>query len=401
MKKAVLVIIDGLGDLPTPKTPLQAAKKPNMDKLAKNGACGLISPVGRGVVPGSDTSHLRLLGYEPKICYPGRGVFEALGAGFDLHDGDVAFRANFATQKNGIAIDRRAGRMDTESASELSKLVSMRVEDIEVIFRNTVEHRGALVLRGPGLSHCISETDPHGKTAIPLCEPADESREAKKTARVVNRFMELASKRLEDAPLNRKRAEQGKPPANTVLLRGPGSYAKVPPFDERFNIHGACIAGGALYRGVASFIGMDIFMVPGATGDKNTSLKSKAETALKALETHDFVFLHVKACDSFGHDGDFKGKKGFIEKIDRELMPLLMKSGACLVITGDHSTPCSWKAHSGHEVPLLIHGKNERPDKVKRFDELSCMEGGIGHITGKHLMPIILNMIGAAEKFGS
>jgi 2,3-bisphosphoglycerate-independent phosphoglycerate mutase len=186
-----------------------------------------------------------------------------------------------------------------------------------------------------------------------------------------------------------------------VLLRGAGSFTTVPSFEERFGIRGACIAGGALYRGVAKFIGMDIFMVPGATGDKNTDLFAKGKAALKALETHDLVFVHVKACDSFGHDGDLRGKTKMIERIDKELMPLLLKSGACIVATGDHSTPCCRKEHSGHEVPILMYGPQERSDDVEKFDEVSCMAGGIGHITGKHVMPMMLNLMGKGKKFGS
>jgi 2,3-bisphosphoglycerate-independent phosphoglycerate mutase len=403
MSKAIVLIIDGVGDLQTPKTALQAAKKPNLDLLAKKGICGLLSPVGRGVVPGSDTSHLRLLGYEPKVCYPGRGPLEALGLGIELREGDVAFRANFATQKDGKVIDRRAGRIDTASAGLLSKNVQMRIEDIEVIFKNSVEHRGALVLRGPGLSSCISETDPHGLFPVLECLADDESSEAKKTARIVNKFTLEIQKRLSLATENKSRAAKGRPQANAILLRGAGMFSSVPSFSDRFGITGACVAGGALYRGVAKFIGMDTFLVPGATGDKNTDLKAKGNAALKALETHDLVFLHVKACDSFGHDGDMKGKTKMIERIDKELIPILMsvKGGACIVVTGDHSTPCSRKEHSGHEIPILMYGPDERADNVKKFDEISCMDGGLGHITGKHIMPIILNMMGKAKKYGS
>jgi len=400
-KKAIVLIIDGLGDLPTPKTPLQAARKPNLDRLAKEGITGLLSTVGRGVVPGSDTSHLRIFGYEPKIWYPGRGPLEALGLGMELREGDVAFRANFATLKAGMVADRRAGRIDTGTASRLAKLVSMRIEDVDAIFVNSVEHRGALVLRGPGLSPFVTETDPHAKAALPACMPTDESPEAGKTARIVGRFTEEVRKRLSGAPENRAREAKKLPPANVVLLRGAGVFRQVPPFGEMFGLRAACVAGGALYRGVAKFIGMDIFLVPGATGDKNTDLAAKGKAALKALETHDLVFLHVKACDSFGHDGDFKGKTNMIERIDKELVPIIMKSGACIVVTGDHSTPCCRKEHSGHEVPMLLWGPQERADSVKSFDEMSCMDGGLGHITGKHVMPIVLNTLGKAKKFGS
>ena len=156
MNKAILLIIDGLGDLPTPKTPLQAAKTPNLDRLAKNGITGMLTPLKRYIVPGSDTSHLQLLGYDPAFFYTGRGPLEALGVGVKLREGDVAFRTNFATVKNGKIIDRRAGRIDTEIAAELSKNLSMRINNIDITFRNSVEHRGVLVLRGEGISSMVS-----------------------------------------------------------------------------------------------------------------------------------------------------------------------------------------------------------------------------------------------------
>ncbi|NYZ74363.1 2,3-bisphosphoglycerate-independent phosphoglycerate mutase [Candidatus Micrarchaeota archaeon] len=396
MKKAILLVIDGLGDLPTPKTPLQAAKKPNLDKLAKDGITGMLAPVGRFIVPGSDTSHLQMLGYDPEIYYCGRGPLEALGVGVALEEGDVAFRANLATVKNGKVIDRRAGRIDTATAATLAKYVPKEIDGVQIIFKTSVEHRGALVLRGPGLSCCVSDTDPHSPGAIHECQPLDDSPEPKKTSDIVNKFTKLAMEALSKAPENSKRDK----PANAILVRGAGSYRKPPSFHERFGLYAACIAGGALYRGVATFMGMDLVMVPGATGDRNTDIAAKAKAAVKALGEYDFVFMHVKGCDSAGHDGDFAAKKRMIERIDREAIPLLAESGACLVITGDHSTPVSLKAHSGHEVPIIVHG-GERKDDVRKFDELSCAKGGLGHVKGRHIMPLILNITGRAEKYGT
>jgi 2,3-bisphosphoglycerate-independent phosphoglycerate mutase len=396
-KKAILLIIDGLGDLPTPKTPLQMAKKPNLDALAKGGMTGLLATVKRYVVPGSDTSHLEILGYDPAIFYHGRGPLEALGLGMNMRDGDVAFRANFATIRNGQVVDRRAGRIDTETATALSKNLSMKIEDVQAEFRNSVEHRGALVLHGPGLSHNVSETDPHALAPFNECQPLDDSREAAKTARIINRFTEITMGILSAAPENSKRAM----PANVLLLRGAGYYAEVPSFTERFGIEAACVAGGALYKGIARYLGMDVILVPGATGDKNTDLKAKAQAAVKALKDYDVVFMHVKACDSAGHDGDAQGKTRMIERIDAEAMPLLRKSGAYLIVTGDHSTPCCRKGHSGHEVPILVYGKDERTDSVAKFDEMSCAEGGLGHIRGKDIIYLILNLIEKAHKYGS
>lgn len=401
MNKVVLFIIDGLGDLPTPKTPLQAAKIPNMDRLAKDGITGMLSPLGRGVVPGSDTSHLELLGYDPRLFYCGRGPLEALGLGIKLQQGDVALRANFATVKDGKITDRRAGRIDTESASKLSEGLSMRIEDVEVLFKNSVEHRGAVVLRGPGISHMISSVEGKEGMPIPLSHPFDDSHEAKKTSRIINAYCQEVMKKLKEHPLNKEREKKKLPPANALLLRGAGTYASIAGIEERFGIKGACIAGGALYRGVARYVKMDVFLIPGDTGDKNTNLSAKANAAAKALNDHDFVFLHVKACDNFGHDGDFEGKKTMLEKIDKEVVSVLAKTGANIVITGDHSTPVSMKGHSGHEVPILIYGKNERYDEISKFDEINCAQGGLGHIQGKDMMPIILNLLGKARKYGS
>lgn len=398
-RKAILLIIDGVGDLPTPMTPLQAARKPNMDRLARNGITGMLSTIKRFLVPGSDVSHLNILGYDPMVFYCGRGPLEALGLGIKLNDGDVAFRANFATLQGGKITDRRAGRVDTKTASELAPLLSMQIDGVQAIFRNSVEHRGALVLRGKGLSACVSETDPHAAGEIRECQPLDESPEARRTADIVNRFTKLAAERLSAAPQNRKTETGNRKPANAILLRGAGQYVPALSFYERYGLSGACVAGGALYRGIATFMGMDILMVKGATGDKGTDLKAKAAAAAKAIKNYDFVFMHVKACDSAGHDGDFELKKRMIEKID-SVIPVLEKTGACIIITGDHSTPVSLRAHSGHEVPILVHG-GERYDTVKKFDEISCQEGGLGHLRGKDIIPLLLNITGRAEKIGS
>lgn len=397
MPSAILLVIDGIGDLPTPKTPLQAAKKPNLDALAKNGITGLLSTIAPGVTPGSDVSHLQLFGYDPAAYYPGRGPLEALGLGMGLKEGDVAFRANFATLKNGQVIDRRAGRITTAEAQMLERDVNMRLGETQIIFKSSVEHRGALILRGPGLSANVSDTDTHHEGALAVCKALDGSKEAQITADIINAFTETVQRKLDQNSINKTR----KLPANVVLLRSAGTYRKVPSISERFGIRGACIAGGALYKGVAKYVGMDVLKVPGVTGDAKTDLKAKGKAAVGASERYDFVFVHVKAVDSFGHDGNFREKTKMLERIDRELVGELKKSDAYIVVTGDHSTPCIRKAHSGHEVPILIHGKNERKDSVKRFDEISCMQGGLGHLRGKDVMPVILNLIQKGKMQGS
>ncbi len=380
--------MDGLGDLKTPLTPLESAKKPNLDYLAQHGMTGLLRPLGPGVIPTSDKSHLVLFGYDLEKDYCGRGPFEALGADMKAKDGDIALRANFATIRDGVIVDRRAGRISSELAKKLSKEIPKKIGDVEIIFKSTVEHRGALILRGKNLSANITDVDPKGNLPILECKAKDSSPRSKRTAEIVNKFIQIVNEKLSKSKWNKGR----KLPANVILLRGAGEFKKVEPFKKKFGISAACVAGGALYKGVAKYVGMKVIEVKGATGDKNTNLKAKGQAVLKALEKYDFVFLHVKATDSFSHDGDFEGKKKFIEKIDRELVPLLIKSGAGLIITGDHSTPISKKDHSFEPVPLLVYGIGR--DGSKEFDECNCEKGKLWFVDGKDLMNISLRIVG-------
>ncbi len=398
MQKAILIILDGLGDLPDSKgkTPLSGAKTPNMAKLAKAGICGMLSPIGRGNVPGSDTSHLTLLGYPYWESYCGRGPLEALGSGMELRKGDVAFRANFATVENGEIIDRRAGRIETSVARKLERHIKdMEIGGCTVMFRSTVEHRGMLVIRGSNLGAEVSDTDPHAKVAVPKSRALKKGSE--KTAKILNEFTKRAMAALSKVPENKGR----KLPANAVLCRGAGAYCEVEPFAKKNGFTGACVAGGALYKGVARYIGMDVLEVEGATGAKDTNLKNKGNKAAAALENHDFVFVHVKATDSFSHDGDCGGKRKFIERVDKELIPILAKTKAGIILSGDHSTLCATGKHSGHEVPILFCGDGFRKDSVKKFDEFACMEGGMGHFDGWDLFPMIVNAMGKGKKVGT
>jgi len=396
----ILLIIDGVGDLPTPKTPLQAAKKPNLDKLAADGITGLFSPIKRGIVPGSDTAHLRIFGYDPEVFYPGRGPLEALGIGMQLAEGDIAFRANLATIKNEKIIDRRAGRIATSEGKKLEKYLSTKIEDVEIIYKHSVDHRGVVVFRGSGLGENVSDTDPHEiNTDINPSVALDGTEKSEKTARILNKYMQFCMSALSSAPENKEREKEGTPPANCLLLRGAGRYSAVPSLEKRFGLKGVCIAGGALYRGVARYVGMDVVLLPPDEDEK--TLAERAHAAVKAAKDYDLVFLHVKGCDNAGHDGNFKKKCETIEKIDKYIIPIISKSAASIIVTGDHSTPVSRREHSAHEVPILINSKEERYDNVKKFDEMSCMNGGLGHIRGKDLMPIMLNILKKAEKYGS
>jgi 2,3-bisphosphoglycerate-independent phosphoglycerate mutase len=404
-KKAILVVVDGLGDRMAKdgKTPLQLARKPVLDKLARGGSTGLMSTLGRGVIPGSDTAHLALFGYDPAIYYKGRGPFEALGVGFELKHGDVAFRCNFATvDKNLRVVDRRAGRLKDEGIQLAKSLQGIEIEGVEAIFLSSTEHRGTLVLRGDALSPAISDTDSHSSEPLPLLKSRaqDNSQAAKKTARIVNEFVRESRAILSSHPLNRLREKEGRLPANIILTRGAGVYEKVESLKDRYGIRSCCIAGSALYKGVAKYVGMEILKVPGATGRIDTDIEAKAEAARRALEEFDFVFVHVKGADNASHDGNLEGKLLMIEKVDR-LVQILCQENVYLIVTADHSTPLSLKRHSSDPVPVLFYGDGVRQDKVEFFDEISTACGCLGHLTGVELNRAIMDLMGCGHMVGS
>src|SRR3989441_3344504 len=356
-RKILLVIFDGLGDRPLTelghKTPLEATPKPNLDWFASNGVNGLVDPIAPGVAAGSDTSHLALFGYDPKEVYTGRGPFEAAGVGIDLKPGDIAFRGNFATVDEDMRLtDRRAGRI-REGTEELAKaLDGLKLGRIKATVRAGTEHRGAVVLRGRGLSPEVTDTDPHE-----IGEPIQESKPlepaAKATAKTVNSFTKESSKILKAHPVNRSRVAKGEPPANAVVLRGAGIFPDLVPITERFHLTAAGIAGVALIRGMFRAIGMDVIDVPGATGGRATGMIAKADAAMDALRTHDLVVLHVKAPDLCGHDGKASEKIRGSQRMDAMMghLKAMLSTEVVVALTADHSTPVALKDPAGGPGP--------------------------------------------------
>ncbi|RLI85811.1 MAG: 2,3-bisphosphoglycerate-independent phosphoglycerate mutase [Archaeoglobales archaeon] len=410
MKRILMVIVDGLSDRSIDgKTPLSVANKPNMDKIAEIGINGIMDTIAPGVRPGSDTGHLALLGYDPYKYYSGRGPIEAAGAGIDVKPGDVAFRVNFGTVEgegsifDKVVVDRRAGRIsDTD---ELVKAVCEGVKlDVEFIFKRGSGHRGALVLRGEELSDKISDTDPHKIGAkVWRCRPLDGSKEAKRTAEIVNSFMEQSHSILDSHPLNEERAKKGLLKANALLLRGAGMCPHIPSFEEKYGMKLAVIAGTTLIKGVGRIVKGEVLEVEGATGNKYTNLDGKVKAAIEALKTYDFVLLHIKATDELGHDGDFDGKKEFIEKLDKAIEPLLNLdfSKVCMILTADHSTPIMAREHTADPVPITIVHEGVRVDEVRTFSEFEAYKGGLCRIRGRDVINIALDLIDRAKKFGA
>src|SRR3989338_411390 len=404
--KVLLVSLDGLGDRPIPelkgRTPLEAAKKPNLDRLAKEGITGLMNTVAVGVRPGSDTSHLCMLGYDPKEYYTGRGPIEAAGVGIQLQAGDIALRGNFGTVDENLVIrDRRAGRI-LDVSGLCRALDGLEIRGVKFVVKAGTGHRAAVVMRGKGLSSRVSEADPHVAGAkVDEIRALDGSKEAQFTAQVLNEFMEKSHAALKAHPLNQQRAKEGKLQANFLLLRGAGVCPKIPSFGEKWGLKGAGIAGGGLYKGIIHILGLKLIEVKGATGLPDTDVRAHVAAAREALKNHDFVFVHVKGTDVFGEDGDWMGKKEFIEKVDKGFAEVMDLKDVFIVVTADHSTACCFKAHTADPVPLVIRGAGVRVDDVKEYGERACAKGGLGRINGLQLLPILVDLLGRAKLYGA
>ncbi|MBO8182060.1 MAG: 2,3-bisphosphoglycerate-independent phosphoglycerate mutase [Archaeoglobus sp.] len=410
-KKILFVIIDGVSDRPIDgKTPLDSASTPNLDYFASIGINGIMDTIAPGIRPGSDTSHLALFGYDPFECYSGRGPIEAAGAGIRLEEGDLAFRVNFGTVEgegsvfDKTVVDRRAGRIsDTDDLVEAVSKIDLSKFGVDFVFKRGSGHRGAIVFKGK-VSDKVSDTDPKEMgLKVKRAKPLDDSEEAKLTAEAINYFMEEAHKILEKHPKNAEREKNGLLKANVLLLRGGGKVRKVQPFEEKFGMKLAFITGTTLIKGIGKFIGADLIEVEGATGNKFTNLKAKFESAVKALETHDVVLVHIKATDELGHDGDFEGKREFIERVDSEIGILknLDFSEVCLIVTADHSTPINVRDHTADPVPVAIVHEGVRVDEADRFSEFVAYKGGLCRISGKDLFNIALDLTNRAKKFGA
>ncbi|HTZ11452.1 MAG TPA: alkaline phosphatase family protein [Candidatus Margulisiibacteriota bacterium] len=422
MKKILYVVLDGLGDLPVKelgnKTPLEAAFTPRMDKLAQKGKTGLVYPVGKGIAPESDIAVISLLGYDAHKYYTGRGPLESFAEGLKVNDGDVAFRVNFATvADDGVTIrDRRVGRnLTTEEATALAKEINSKVtlSSGTCEFKNTIGHRGVLVIRGmrSKLSGWITNTDPaydregvfgvakekfENLVAKSFPMPGyEDSPEAKESALLLNEFTQKSHKILNESLLNKKRISENKLPANVILSRDAGDHLpQFPKIDTFFNLHFGSFVQMPVEKGIALLTGMEIIDIPDSSGHLDVDYPVWAKVALDSIKKYDGIYVHIKGPDEPAHDGDFKTKKEIIEAIDKfffsSLLPQLDMSNTIIAVTADHSTVCAIKAHSADPVPLLISGGNVRPDGSLSFSEKAAKLGSIGEILGRDIMSLLV-----------
>ncbi|MBM4458881.1 MAG: 2,3-bisphosphoglycerate-independent phosphoglycerate mutase [Chloroflexi bacterium] len=385
--KIVLLLLDGLGGLPGPNgsTELEAAHTPNLDRLAQEGISGLSTPVAPGITPGSGPGHVAIFGYDPLAWDIGRGVLEALGIDFALGDDDVAARGNFCTvdRPTGVITDRRAGRISSDVGARLvEKLRGISLPGAEALIEPVKEYRFVLVLRGKGLADGLSETDPQRTGVPPL--PVEALRpEAGRAAELFNLWLAEARRRLADEH-----------PANSMNLRGMAKVPPIPKMPDIYKMRFAAIATYPMYRGIARLVGMDVLKTGETIEDEIATLRAN-------WEQYDFFFFHVKKTDSNGEDGNFDGKKAVIEHVDELLPEIMALKPDVLLVSGDHSTPWSLKAHSWHELPVLLWGRHNRPDAVRQFGERACMAGGLGHLRHTDLMPLMMAHAERLTKYGA
>jgi 2,3-bisphosphoglycerate-independent phosphoglycerate mutase len=388
--KIILLVIDGVGGLPHPvsgRTELETARTPNLDGLAQRGVGGLIHPIARGVTPGSGVAHLSLFGYDPIKHAIGRGAVAALGIGLKPAPEDLAVRVNFATMdENGAISDRRAGRISTERNAELCELLrKIQLDDVEFTIDPVKDYRAVVVFTGEDLSEKLADSDP-GQNGLPprVVEPlVSGDSNAERTARIANEFIRQAREILRNLA-----------PTNSILMRGFAHPVYLPTMQEVYKLKGGAIATYPDYLGVSRMVGMDILPTVGEISDEMDTLE-------KHYADYDFIYFHVKKTDSAGEDGNFDEKVRIIEELDSLLPRMTKLQPDVLVVTGDHSTPATFKAHSWHPAPLILTAKWSRRDSVRTFSETECAQGALGQFPATEIMALALANAERLTKFGA
>jgi len=384
--KIVLLVLDGVGGLPVDgRSELEAARKPNLDGLAKRAVCGLSDPVFMGITPGSGPAHLALFGYDPLKYQLGRGILEALGSGVEVGRNDLVARGNFATLRAGLISDRRAGRIPTGENVRICGFLNERLpkrDGVEVKVFPGKEHRFVARFTAEGLSDELTDADPQkeGRPRLPA-NPVVPG--AAKAAAVVNRFLDDLTDVL-----------RTEPKANTALLRGFSKFPSIPTMPELFNLRPAAIANYPMYKGLAKLLGMTVLDV----GSEASELFDALE---KNYKDHDFFYVHYKKTDSAGEDGKFEAKVAAIEALDTFIPRLTALNPDVLVVTSDHSTPALLCGHSWHPNPFLLVSRTAGVDDVAAFTERACAKGMLGRFRALYAMPLMLAHALKLKKYGA
>ena len=405
--KGLILILDGLGDYPSPAlgglTPLQHAKTPYLDNLAANNVSGLMDPLAPGVPVDTHTGVGMLFGLTPaEACQLSRGPIEAAGIGLEMSQGDVIFRGNLCTINDQDdphqILDRRAGRI-LEGVEELCA----SLQDVQLAGSVTASvypathHRCVVKLSGSNLSHNITDTDPGGQNISAGIQKARAMRygdsEAEITANAINEFTSYCIKVLGDHPVNAERRKINLPPANAIILRGGGYYRHYQNVLRHLDLDVAVIAAESTILGLGKLFNFKTHTEPEFTALVDTDLVGKLKAAVNALDEQDLVFVHVKGTDSAAHDRDPEGKSRLISRLDQALSEVDL-SNLVVGVCADHSTDSNSGEHTGDPVPVLIHSPLGRQDSTVAFNEYDCANGALTRITAQGFLVSVLNAMG-------
>ena len=400
--KYIIILGDGMADEPIGslggRTPLQAACKPSIDRVAALGWSGMLATVPAGFAPGSEIANLSVLGYDLPKVFEGRGSLEAASMGVRIEDGEMAMRCNLLTIEQGRIKNHSAGHITGEEAAELIVFLQKELGGGDANFFPGVSYRHLLKLKGGDKR--IATTPPHDVPGTPYRDVLVRALvpEAEATAVCINELVERSQELLKDHPVNRARVAAGKEPANSIWPWSPGYRPQMETLMQRYGIRdGVVISAVDLIKGIGVYAGLKPVDVEGATGLYTTNYEGKARAALDALRTHDFVFLHIEASDEAGHEGDAELKVRTIEYLDSRVVKTILDeiSGwdepVSMAILPDHPTPCALRTHTAKPVPFTIYRTGVSGDGVQRFDERSAQEGSYGNLSGDEFMNLFID----------
>lgn len=383
--KYIVVLYDGMADYPVPalngKTPMECAKKPILDRLARFGEIGTVKTVADGLKPGSDIANMSVLGYNPKECYTGRSPLEAVSIGVDMLPSDIIFRCNLVTlsdeenYEDKTMVDYSAGDISTEDASQIIKSVQEHFGNDIFAFYSGVAYRHCLVWH-EGTLDLGKMTPPHDISGKVIGEHLSNSKNAEKLIAMMKESYDF----LMEHPVNKRRIAEGKRPANSIWLWGEGTKPSLPDFKEKFGVNGSIISAVDLLKGIAKCAGMASPDVDGATGYIDTNFEGKAECAIEELKTKDFVYIHIEAPDECGHRNEPENKVKSIEMIDEKVLSKLIPAldeydDYKIMVLPDHPTPIVTMTHAGDAVPFMIYQKSKEKDSgIDTFTENTAKE---------------------------
>lgn len=402
--KHLIILGDGMADWAVPslgnKTLLQYADTPNMDRLAKMGKTGMLKTVADGFHPGSEVANMSVMGYDLPTVYEGRGVLEAASIGVDLQPNDMAMRCNLVCVEGELLKNHSAGHISTEDADVLIKYLEEKLGSDKVHFYTGVQYRHLLVVKG-GDKHvaCVPPHDVPLKPFRPNLVKALRP-EAEETAALLNDLIMKSQELLANHPLNLKRVAEGKDPANSIWPWSPGYRPKMEPLSDKYPSikKGSVITAVDLIRGIGHYAGLRCIDVEGATGLYNTNYEGKAQAAIEALKTDDFVYLHIEASDEAGHEGDVPLKLKTIEYLDRRAVGPIYEAvkdwdeSVAIAILPDHPTPCELRTHTAEPIPFLIYYPGIEPDNVSTYDEVACQKGEYGLLDKDEFMNLFMDI---------